>query len=391
MLKRLQKLSHTQNIFLFGPRGTGKSTLLRNTFAAESSLYLDLLDFELDARLTQYPGELINLIDALPDHVTHVVIDEIQKIPKLLDSVHKLIERKQKIFVLSGSSARKLKRGAANLLAGRAFVYNLYPFSFIELGDQFHLNSALQYGTLPKVCELLEAHEKQQFLMSYAHTYLREEIIAEQLIRNLDPFRRFLEVSAQSNGKIINYANIARDVGINEKTVKEYFGILEDTLIGFFLEPFSHSFRKRLSQKPKFYYFDPGVVRSLSRMLSIPLQQSTSAYGEAFEHYIILECLRLANYFKPEYRFSYLKTKDDAEIDLVVDRPGMPHLFIEIKSSHAVDEIQLNTLKALSNDFGNCEAVCFSQDPYAKKFSDITVYPWKEGIEKFFTDLPMRR
>ena len=227
MLKRLQKLSHTQNIFLFGPRGTGKSTLLRNTFAAESSLYLDLLDFELDARLTQYPGELINLIDALPDHVTHVVIDEIQKIPKLLDSVHKLIERKQKIFVLSGSSARKLKRGAANLLAGRAFVYNLYPFSFIELGDQFHLNSALQYGTLPKVCELLEAHEKQQFLMSYAHTYLREEIIAEQLIRNLDPFRRFLEVSAQSNGKIINYANIARDVGINEKPSKNILEYLK--------------------------------------------------------------------------------------------------------------------------------------------------------------------
>ena len=384
MQKKKKKLSQHHHFFLFGPRGTGKSTLLRETFPSETALYLDLLDFSLEDRLAKNPKELINIVHALPSHITHVVIDEIQKIPRLLDGVHQLIEEKQKIFVLSGSSARKLKRQSANLLAGRAFVYHLYPFSFVEIGEDFDLYAALQYGTLPRNSDFVLPDEKQQYLMSYAHTYLKEEIVSEQWVRNLDPFRRFLEVSAQCNGKIINYANIARDVGVSEKTVKVYFEILEDTLIGFFLEPFHHSFRKRLSQKPKFYYVDTGIARALSRTLSLPLQEKTSAYGESFEHYIILECLRLANYFKPEYRFSYLKTKDDAEIDLIVDRPGLPHLFIEIKSSESVDEVQLNTLSSLAKDFGACEAVCFSRDTYAKKFSNVTVYPWMEGIKKYF-------
>lgn len=384
MYSRLQTLTQTHHLFLFGPRGAGKSTLLQASFPKETTLYLDLLSYEIEDRLSKNPQVLMEIVHALPENITHVVIDEVQKIPRLLDVVHQLIEEKQKIFVLSGSSARKLKHGGANLLAGRAFVYNLYPFSFIELNDTFDLNLALHFGTLPKSVELTTAQEKQQYLISYAHTYLKEEIVAEQWVRNLDPFRRFLEVSARCNGKIINYANIARDVGASEKTVKDYFEILNETLIGFLLEPFHHSFRKRLSQKPKFYYIDTGIVRSLTRSLSLPLQERTSAYGDAFEHYIILECLRLASYFKPEYRFSYLKTKDDAEIDLVVDRPGLPHLFIEIKSSNFVDEIQLNTLKSLAKDFGNCEAVCFSQDPYARQLETITIYPWMEGIKRYF-------
>lgn len=378
--------SLNQSFFLFGPRGAGKSTLLRTLFSVETSLYLDLLDFEIEDQLLKNPSELMHIVHALPDNITHVIIDEIQKIPKLLDIVHKLIEEKKKYFVLSGSSARKLKHGAANLLAGRAFVYHLYPLSFLELADQFNLDMALQYGTLPRSIDLQTVQEKQQFMLSYAHTYLKEEIVAEQWVRNLDPFRRFLEVSAQCNGKIINYAKIARDVGVNEKTVKEYYEILEDTLVGFLLEAFHHSFRKRLSQKPKFYYFDPGVVRALTRTLSLPLQEGTSAYGEAFEHYVILECLRLANYYKPEYRFSYLKTKDDAEIDLVVDRPGQPILFIEIKSTKSVDDVQLSPLRTLAKDFGLCEAVCFSRDKYAKQLAEIVVYPWQAGIKKFFVD-----
>ena len=205
------------------------------------------------------------------------------------------------------------------------------------------------------------------------------------MVRNLDPFRRFLEVSAQSNGKIINYAKIARDVGVNEKTVKEYFSILEDTMIGFYLNPFHHSFRKRLSQKPKFYYFDTGVVRALSRTLTLPLQERTSAYGDAFEHFIILECMRLASIYKPEYRFSYLRTKDDAEVDLIVDRPGLPYLFIEIKSGAVVYETQLKPLISMATDFANCEAICFSQDPYTKQYEGATVYPWKLGVQYYFS------
>ncbi len=384
-IQRLEVLSQKQNLFLFGPRGVGKSTLFRECFKL-NNWYLDLLDPRNEERFIKHPADLIEVVKALPPEVTHVIIDEIQKVPKLLDAVHLLIEQKQKLFVMSGSSARKLKRGAANLLAGRAFVYHLHPFSFLELGNQFDLQQALQYGTLPKLIELENDKEKQQFLESYAHTYLKEEIKGEQLVRKLSPFLRFLEVAAQCNGKLINFSNIARDVNVGEMTVKEYFSILEDTLIGFFLEPFIHSFRKRLSHRPKFYFFDPGVVRALSKMLSAPLRESSSAYGEAFEHYIILECKRLADYFKPQYRFSYLQTKEGAEVDLVVERPGLPYLFIEIKSNTNVREEQLSAFKKLAEDFKNCEAVCFSKDPYPKRFEHISVLPWQHGIIQYFSE-----
>ena len=227
-------------------------------------------------------------------------------------------------------------------------------------------------------------NDKIRFLNAYSQTYIKEEVWMEHFVRKLDPFRRFLEVSAQCNGHIINYANVSRDVGADEKTIKQYFAILEDTLLGFYLEPFHHSFRKRLSQKPKFYYFDIGVKNSLSRTLSIPVQESTSSYGYAFEHFIILEIFKVSNYFFPEYKFSYFKTKDDAEIDLVVERPGEKILFIEIKSTTNVYKEQLTSFLQLAKDFGDCEAICLSRDMRCKKLDNIIVYPWKDGIVKYF-------
>lgn len=386
LLKRIQNLSQKQNIFVFGPRGVGKSTLLHELFPSDRCLYLDLLNPEIENRLIKNPGDLIDIVKALPDSITHIIIDEIQKAPKLLDVVHLLIEQKQKLFIMSGSSARKLKHGASNLLAGRAIVYNLYPLSFLEIGEQFALDQALHFGTLPKLNELETEKEKQQYLMSYVYTYLKEEIKSEQLVRNLNPFRRFLEVAAQCNGKIINFANISRDVGANEANIKEYFSILEDTLLGFFLEPFVHSFRKRLSHKPKFYLFDTGIVGALNNMLPVPLQAGNSYYGELFEHYIILECMRLSNYYDKYYRFSYLKTKDDAEIDLVVERPGKPILFIEIKSSNNVRPEQLRNFITLVKDFGECEAICLSTDPYARQVDCVKILPWQQGLKQLFID-----
>jgi len=384
MLNRLLKLPQKQHMILFGARGTGKSTLLKHQFDARHCLWIDLLDPEAEDRFARSPGELQAIVKALPESTTHIIIDEIQKLPKLLDVVHLLIESTSKYFVLTGSSARKLKHGGANLLAGRAFVYHLFPFSFLELGEKFELSESLHWGMLPRIIHLNTPEEKMRFLQAYAQTYLKEEIWHEQLIRNLDPFRRFLEVSAQCNGKIINYHNIAEDVGVDDKTVKNYFNLLEDTLIGFFLEPFQHSFRKRLSQKPKFYYFDPGVVRSLTRTLSLPLKPGTSAYGDIFEQFVIVECLKAANYYQPEFRFSYLKTKDDAEIDLVVERPGQPVLFIEIKSNTQIKQHELQSFIRLSQDFPNAEAVCFSNDPYPKQIAHITVLPWQAGIKQYF-------
>ena len=386
MLNRLIQLPKNKSFFLFGARGVGKSTLLRQTFSEQEALWINLLGAEEENRFSRHPDELAIIARSLPSQKKYIIIDEIQKIPKLLDIIHILIEEKLPIhFIMTGSSARKLKRGGANLLAGRAFVYYLFPFSYLEIGNAFHLQQTLEWGSLPTAILYTDENDRHLYLQAYANTYLKEEIWSEQFIKNLDPFRRFLEVAAQMNGKILNYASIARDVGTSENTVKEYFSLLEDTLIGFSLEAFHHSFRKRLRVAPKFYFFDTGVTRTLARLLRVPLRESTSAYGETFEHFIILECLKLASYYALDYRFSYLCTKDDAEVDLIVDRPGQPYLFIEIKSSKEILPQSLKTLRQLAKDFQNCEAVCFSQDIYTKKHDEITVYPWKEGIENFFT------
>jgi uncharacterized protein len=385
MFHRSLEISKTQSSLLFGARGTGKSTLLQHQFSADRCLWLDLLDPMLEDQLARDPRELFSMVQALEPQQTYVIIDEVQKVPKLLDVVHALIEQTDKRFILTGSSARKLKLGGANLLAGRAFVYHLWPLSFIELGQRFDLTQVLNFGALPKLFSLENDQERLQYLQSYALTYLKEEIWAEQFVRKLDPFRRFLEVAAQSNGKIINFTEISRDVGVDDKTIKNYYSILEDTLIGSFLEPFHHSFRKRLSHKPKFYFFDRGIVKALTRTLSVPLMPGTSAYGEAFEHFIFLECQKLANLYQPEFRFSYLKTKDDAEIDLIVERPNARLLCIEIKSSTSVSEDKLQRFSQLTRELGHCEAVCLSQDPFPKRYGHVQVLPWHMGIKQFFT------
>jgi predicted AAA+ superfamily ATPase len=388
MITRLLQLPENQSFFLFGPRNTGKSTLIKNTYTENSSILFNLLDPNLEEKFARDPSELEKIVRALPAKIHYVIIDEIQKNPKLLDVIHHLRETTDKHYIMTGSSARKLKHGGANLLAGRAFVYNLHPFSFLELEENgsFSLADALAWGLLPKITAFKTSDEKTRFLQAYAHTYLKEEIWAEHLIRNLDPFRKFLEVAAQMNGKIINFHKIAQDVGVDDKTVKKYYAVLEDTLVGFFLDGFQNSFRKRLSAKPKFYFFDSGVSRALARMLSIPLTPRTSAYGEAFEHFIILEFIKLSSYFNSDYRFSYLRTKDDAEIDLIVDRPGKPPLFIEIKSSDNVTQESISTFIQLCRDYGECEAVCLSQDPYPKVIENVTVLPWRDGIQKYLCD-----
>jgi predicted AAA+ superfamily ATPase len=383
--KRTLNLPKNHHFFLFGARGTGKSTLLRTLFESNHTLYIDLLITEQEERYSLRPDALFEVVAALPNHITHIIIDEVQKVPKLLNVVHSLIEKKQKTFVMTGSSARKLKYGGANLLAGRAFVYHLFPLSFEESDKLINLSEALQFGQLPKLLELESAEQKRTYLRSYANTYLKEEVWGEQLVRKLPPFRRFLEVAAQSNGKIINMSSIARDVGIDDKTVQSYFSILEDTLLGFLLEPFQHSFRKRLSQKPKFYFFDLGVTRALCGRLTLDVLPKTSAYGEAFEHFVILECHKLAAYHKEDYRFSYLRTKDDVEIDLIVERPGKPLLCIEIKSSERISPESIASFIHVTKEIPNCEAICICNDSIPQKIEHVLVLPWQEALKRYFT------
>ncbi len=359
MIQRLVHPLKTSSFFLFGARGTGKSTFLKAFFPSDKSvLWVDLLNPEEEDRFSRNPRELEERLDAM-EKIRWVVLDEIQKVPKLLDVVHGRIEQHGTKFAMTGSSARKLKREGTNLLAGRAFVYNLFPFTHRELGSAFDLNSALMYGTLPGLLKFESREEKSAFLRAYALTYLKEEVWSEHLVRKLDPFRKFMEIAAQCSGEIVNFANIARDVGADIKTVQSYFEILEDTLLGFLLEPFHMSVRKRQRQAPKFYLFDPGVRRALDRTLTVDLRPGTYAYGRAFEHLVIVEALRLSAYSGNDFRFSYLRTKDDAEIDLIVERPGAPAALVEIKSSDRVDERDVKSLERFAADMPKAESFFF--------------------------------
>lgn len=382
MFNRSIKLSKNNSFFLFGARGTGKTFLLKEDFKSPQALYIDLLTPEQNETYSLRPQALVEQLAALESETEWIVIDEIQKIPKLLDVVHQQIESSRFKFALSGSSARKLKRGGANLLAGRAFVNHLYPLTARELGGQFSLDAALAWGTLPRLFAFESDADKRDFLRTYAHTYLKEEITAEQVVRRLDPFRRFLVVAAQMSGQIINYSKIAREVGASTPTVQTYFQILDDTLVGFLLEPFHESIRKRQLGNPKFYFFDSGVQRALNNTLTVELKPQTYAFGAAFEHFVINEINRLQSYAKKDYRFSYLRTKDGVEIDLIIERPGLKRALVEIKSTARVAEDDVRALQQLGNDVPNSEAFCLSLDPTPKKIGAVACFPWLAGLEE---------
>ncbi len=380
MVNRSLKLNKSNSLFLFGARGTGKTTLINAQLSGGRVFKIDLLKEEDEELYRREPAQLSKLVDS--NRYDWIVIDEIQKLPKLLDRIHYEIERSSVRFALTGSSARKLKRGAANLLAGRAFTHHLFPFTAQEMGKRFSLESALRFGSLPKLESIRDEESKCDYLNNYVSTYLAEEIVAEQIVRKIPPFRDFLKIAAQANGTLINYSKIGGDIGVDDKTVHSYFDILEDTLIGFHLRPFHRSIRKRQRAAPKFYLFDTGVRRALEKSLRVPLEPGTYAYGKAFEHRVILEAFWANSYGKLDYEFSYLRTKDDAEIDLIIERPGMPTALVEIKSSARIDSRELRPLLALAKDFKNSEAFCLSLDPRERKEDGITCMPWQRGLRE---------
>jgi predicted AAA+ superfamily ATPase len=387
MVRRICNLSKTNSFFVFGARGTGKSTLLREHFSKVNHVHFDLLNPDLEAEFQLHPGNLTLRLEQIKKdnpECRWIVLDEIQKAPALLNLVHLQIEQKYFYFALTGSSARKLKRGQANLLAGRAHIFHLFPFSALELKEQFELHSALRWGTLPSQLGMV-AIEKSRYLKSYTNTYLKEEVVAEQLVRNLVPFRAFLEVAAQSSGKIINYSKIARDVNVESPTVQSYFDILEETYIGFRLLPFHESIRKRQTQHPKFYFFDNGVQRALSRRIDLDIAESTYEYGELFESFLIQEVFRLISYQEKEWTMSYLMTKDGVEVDLIIDRPGLSRVFIEIKSTKEVQNEDAKNLIAIlttqkKTQKGSAVGYVFSQDPKSFIRDGISYLPWQKGL-----------
>lgn len=386
MINRLYNPLISRSFFLFGARGTGKTTLLKTLLPNNTAHRINLLlpvDYD---EFSLNPDALIARVKALPPECKWVVIDEVQKLPRLLDIVHHLIEETNLHFALTGSSARKLKRKGTNLLAGRASVYNLFPFSSQELGLQFSLQEALEWGTLPAVVNARSSLERVEFLQAYTHTYLKEEIAEEQAVRQLEPFRKFLAVAAQSNTKIVNYKKIADDVGTSAVTVKSYFSILEDTLLGFLLDPFHESVRKSQRQSPKFYFFDTGVERALSRSLDVPLREGTYAYGSSFETFFINEVIKTKSYLRKDYALSYLRTKDDAEIDLIIERSPGDRILVEVKSATRIRESDCKNLNALAASLKHSKALLVSQDPNPKVYGLVTAVPWEQGLREIFTD-----
>ncbi len=380
MFNRLVNISKSNSFFLFGARGTGKTFLLGEHFKRIPALFIDLLDPDQNQTFNLRPRTLIELLAAEKPETEWVVIDEIQKAPKLLDLVHQQIESSRFKFALTGSSARKLRHGTANLLAGRAFVHYLFPLTAREIGDQFSLQTALSWGTLPRAVTLGSDNDRRDFLRAYTHTYLQEEITQEQIVRRLDPFRRFLVVAAQMSGQIVNFSKIGREVGASTVTVQSYFQILEDTLIGRLIEPFHESVRKRQRENPKFYLFDTGIQRGLNNTLQVELAPQTYAFGVAFEHFVVNEINRLQSYAKKDYRLSYLRTKDGVEIDLVIERPGLKRALVEIKSTERVTEDDIRSLAGLGKDVANSEAFCLSRDPTPKKIGMVACFPWQQGL-----------
>jgi uncharacterized protein len=387
MLKRIFNPPKSHSFFLFGARGTGKSTLLRSLFDLNDRsriMSLDLLDPTIDKTLSGHPERLLEMVAACKTVPEWIIIDEIQKVPKLLDVVHKLIFEKKIKFALTGSSARKLKRDSANLLAGRAFSFYLYPLSFVELKERFVLNEVLAYGSLPEMLFLENELDKKRYLLSYVQTYVKEEILVEQLVRNIDPFRAFLEVAAQSNTEIINYTTIAKEAGINSKSVERYFSILADTLLGHFLEPYSRSVRARQKLSPKFYFFDCGVVRALSNEINQNLLPSTFEYGKLFEQLVINEFLRLNSYFEKNWKFSYIRTGAGVEIDLVIEKTKKDIILVEIKSTANIHKDHLSALIGLGSEFKSARKYLLCQVEHSRVSDDVMIMNWREGIEEIF-------
>lgn len=374
MLERILKLEEAKedSLFLWGSRQTGKSTLLKMLFPG-AHVY-DLLKSDVRMALQLRPSQLREECELLDDGEL-IIIDEVQKVPALLDEVHWLIENKNQRFVLSGSSARKLRRSGANLLGGRALRQTLFPLVSAEI-PEFDLNRALNHGMLPR--HYLTENPTMR-VQSYIGDYLQQEIVEEAIVRHLDAFTRFLQVAALSNSEIVNYTNIAQDCGVSSKTVKEYFSILEETMLGFFLPSYTKVVKRRVVQSPKFYYFDVAIPNHL--LHRTPLQPGTDVYGHALEHLVIQELRAYMAYRQPLKSLTYWHTLDNKyEVDAVL---GDAEVAIEVKSSKNVGSRDTKGLKAFSEEYPEAKLYLLSLEDRPRKFNGVEVWP----VEQFFKRL----
>jgi len=365
ILPHLQKRS----LFLFGPRSTGKSTLLKLTLP--HAAYYDLLDNEVYNRLLRRPAVIAE--ECSPEDI--VVIDEVQKLPQLLDEAHRLISSRGQRFVLTGSSARKLKRGASNLLAGRARWLQLFPLVSREIPN-FNLDTYLKTGGLPNIYGEEDANID---LKSYVDLYIREEVQAESLTRNIQGYARLLDVLALMNGEELNYAAIASDTGLQAKTVVNYIEILEDTLLAFRLPVFKKTKKRKPSSRPKLYFFDVGIVHALRKSFidEIPPE----LFGKVFEHFIVLEVRACTAYYLHPEELTFWRSRTGFEVDLIIGETAA----IEIKAARFITDKHLKGIRALKEEFLMKRYIVVSRDSSRRNTEDgIDILPWDQFLEELW-------
>lgn len=364
----ISKKSH----FLFGPRATGKSSLIQHTLG-DRAVMIDLLHSTYYRQLLSDPSALETMITLDPK--PYVVIDEIQRIPMLLNEVHRLIESRGIHFLLTGSSARRLKQQGVNLLAGRARQAELFPLTYHEL-PTFNLERYLQYGGLPMVAL---SDEPKEELEAYVNTYLEMEIKAEALVQKLPAFSRFLQLSALTSGTTLNYANIANDAGVSSVTLREYYQILEDTFLGFTVLPWQHSTKRKASSRARFYFFDTGVKNRLAKIDVIP--PLTDLFGQAFEHFIAMELRAYLSYARMQVPLQFWRTATGShEVDFIIGN----RIAIEVKATQHVTQKHLRGLNYLKEENKLDMYYLISQDPIPRKIDDIHVLPWEVFIKKLW-------
>ena len=373
MYSRLLKPPKNRSFFLFGPRGVGKTTWVKATFP--SAIYLDLLEAEIFNDLLANPQRLEKFIP--PNFKDWIIIDEIQKIPFLLDEVHRLIEKYNYKFILTGSSARKLRKKGVNLLGGRALTYFMHPLSFLELKEDFNLDFFLKYGGLPYVYK--KEISPKKYLESYVRTYLEEEVKEEGLTRNLQAFARFLEAASFSQGSILNISSVARECKVERKVVENYFSILEDLLIGYRIPVFTKRAKRRLVSHPKFYFFDVGVYRTIRP--KGPLDFPEEIEGVAFETLFFQELLALNEGLDLGYKIFYWRTSNNMEVDFVMYGEKGIKAF-EVKRTAKVSKKMLSGLKSFLRDYPMAKVYFVYGGKYYLREDNIEIFPIEEILKK---------
>jgi predicted AAA+ superfamily ATPase len=362
-----------ETVFFWGPRQTGKSTLLKELFP--DALWFDLLLSDVYNRLLKSPQYLRETV--LAQNKKIVVIDEVQRIPVLLNEVHWLIVNHKIQFILSGSSPRKIIRSGENLLGGRALRYELFPLTSSEIGN-IDLLKALNHGLLPR--HYLSSNPGN-LIASYIGNYLRDEIVAEAKIRKVEVFARFLEAAAFSNGEMVNYLNIAADCGVSAPTIKEYFQILEDTLIGKFIPSYRQKPKRRVIKTPKFYFFDIGITNHLLKRGNI--EYGAELFGNAFESFIFQELTAHSHYSGLQYPISYWRTASQIEVDFIL---GKHEVAIEVKSSGKISTRHLSGLRAFMEEYKVKKAIIVCTEPLPRVIDNIEIVPWKIFLERLWNN-----